>query len=404
MKSMKLMSKNMLAILTMALLVVTPVLFLLGFLRAGLPAAMACYGLILASLVVVLRTDNARSRKLGLEALIFIPVAYLLVTPNIVLAEAIAAGGYEYFLSEMLYTFIYLIAAALLLLVFSSAFYAKEKGLDTGKLKSNLFSILSIALYVRLYWLIMIEPAHLPEFSARLPHLKVEYVVLGGIPLFAAILILTLRKNLLGYILGAVAGFPHMVLTAFQYITRFSRMAELGGTTPQDPTFPINAIAVFFSSLAIFVFCLKGIKDNSPKLPESERGRRGLRSVYIQAAIAMMLIQIMPIVKDYSAILTLSKATGSSVGMFTFVVGSLLVVAMVMATLKIKWGLVLGIIAGAWMFILPVLLIAIGVQLGQSTAWQYLLATMIPALLLICFCALAWRKVFQNDELRRNVQ
>jgi hypothetical protein len=390
-------SKNILLVSTAALLIVTPVLFLTGILRAGFPVAMACYGLVLASLAVVLRTGNERLRKLGLEALIFIPAVYLVVAPSVVLTEAIAAGGYEYFLSNMLYTYIYLIAAALLILIFSSAVYAKEKGLDTGKLKSNLFSILSIALYVRLYWLIMIETEHLAEFSASLPHLKVEYVVLGGIPLFAAILVLTLRKNILGYVLGAVAGFPHMVLTAFQYLTRASRTATLGGPTPQDLIFPINAIAVFFSSLVIFVFCLKGIKDNSPKLPESERGKRGLRSIYIQAAIAMMLIQIMPIVKDYSEILTLSKATGSSVGMFTFVVGSLLVVAIVMAVLKIKWGLVLGIIAGAWMFILPVLLITIGAQLGQSTAWQYLLATMIPALLLIYFCVLAWRKVFPQE-------
>ena len=394
---MNLSSKNILLVSTAALLIVTPVLFLTGILRAGFPVAMACYALVLASLAVVLRTGNERLRKLGLEALIFIPAVYLVVAPSVVLAEAIAAGGYEYFLSDMLYTYIYLIAAALLILIFSSAVYAKEKGLDTGKLKSNLFSILSIALYVRLYWLIMIETDHLAEFSASLPHLKVEYVVLGGIPLFAAILVLILRKNILGYVLGAVAGFPHMVLTAFQYLTRASRTAALGGPTLQGPTFPINAIAVFFSSLVIFVFCLKGIKDNSPKLPESERGKRGLRSIYIQAAIAMMLIQIMPIVKDFSEILTLSKATGSSVGMFTFVVSGLLVVAMAMATLKIKWGLVLGIIAGAWMFILPVLLIAIGAQLGQSTAWQYLLATMVPALLLIYFCVVAWKKVFPQE-------
>jgi len=83
--------------------------------------------------------------------------------------------------------------------------------------------------------------------------------------------------------------------------------------------------------------------------------------------------------------------------MITFVVSGLLVVAMVMAILKIKWGLVLGIIAGAWMFILPVLLIAIGVQLGQSTAWQYLLTAMIPALSLIYFCVLAWIKGFPQE-------
>lgn len=387
-------NKNLLLISTVTLLIVTPILFLLGFLRAGLPASMGCYSLILVSLAVVLRTGNTRLRKLGLEALIYLPAIYLIVGPIVVLSEAIAAGRYEYFLNEILYTYIYLIAAFLLILIFSSEVYAEEKGLDTGKLRSNLFSILSIALYVRLYWLIMIETEHLAEFSARLPYLKVEYVVLGGIPLFAVILILTLRKNLLGYVLGAVAGFPHMGLVAYQYFTRFSRIAKLGGATPQGPTVPINAIAVFFSSLAIFVFCLKRIKDNSLKLPEGERGRRGLRSVYIQAAVAAMLLQLAQIVKDFFKLLTLSKDTGSPVGVLTFIVGGLLIVAIVMAILKIKWGLVLGVIAGAWMLFQPVLVGAIEAQLDQSVAWWYLLVTMIPALLLIYFCVLAWKKVF----------
>jgi len=394
---MNVTSKNQLLISIVALLVVTPVLFLLGFLRAGFPVAMACYALVLASLAIMLRSDNARLKKYSLEGLILLPVVYLILTPNIVLAEAIAIGGYEYFLNEMLFTYIYLIAAALLILIFSSTVYAKEKGLDTGKLKNNLFSILSIALYVRLYWLIMIETEQLAVFSARLPYLKVEYVVLGGIPLFAAILILTLRKNLLGYILGAVAGFPHMGLVAFQYLTRASRMAELGGPTPQGPTVPINAIAVFFSSLAIFVFCLKGIKDNSPKLPESERGKRGLRSIYIQAVTAMILLIIAQFVSGFSELLSLSKTTGSTIGVITLAAGALLVVAMVMTVLEIKWGLVLGIIGGAWMLFQPILIGSLEAQLGQSVAWWNLMVTMLPALLLIYFCVLAWKNVFPQE-------
>ncbi len=391
---MNVTSRNQLLISMVALLVVTPVLFLLGFLRAGLPAALACYGLVLASFAIVLRTRNARLRKFSLEALIFIPTVYLIMAPCVVLAEAIAIGGYEYFLNEMLFTYIYLVAAALLVLFFTSMVYAKEKGLDTGKLKINLFSILSIALYVRLYWLIMIETEQLAVFSASLPYLKVEYVVLGGIPLFAAILILTLRKNLLGYILGAVAGFPHMGLVAYQYLTRASRMAELGGPTPQGPTVPINAIAVFFSSLVIFVFCLKGIIDNCPKLPESERDKRGLRSIYIQAATAMILLLIAQFVSGFPDLLFLSKTTGSTVGVLTLVFSALLVVAMVMVVLKIKWGLVLGIIGGSWMVFQPILLGTLEAQLGQSVAWWNQMVTMIPALLLIYFCALAWKKVF----------
>jgi len=395
---MNITNKNQLLISTVALLIVTPALFLLGFLRAGFPAAMGLYSLILISLAVISRVSNTQIKNICREVLIYIPAAYLLVMPNVVLAEAIAIGGYEYFLGEIIHTYIYLIAGALLILIFSSAVYAKEKGLDTGKLKSNLFSILSIALYIRLYWLIAIETMHLSEFSALMPHLKVEHVVLGGIPLFAAILILTLRKNLLGYILGAVAGFPHMALVAFQFLTRFSRIAELGGATPQENTVPINAIAVFFSSLAIFVFCLKGIKDNSPKLTENKRTRRGLRSVHIQAAAALMLLQIAQIVNIFSELFTLSKATGSSVGVLTFVVCGLLVVAMVMAILKIKWGLVLGIIAGTWMLILPVLMGAIGSASGQGAAWWNLLVTMLSALSLIYFCVLAWIKVFYQEK------
>jgi hypothetical protein len=78
----------------------------------------------------------------------------------------------------------------------------------------------------------------------------------------------------------------------------------------------------------------------------------------------------------------------------TLVVGGFLVVAIVMAVLKIKWGLVLGVIAGAWMLFQPVLMGTIEAQLGQSVAWWYLLVTMIPALSLIYFCVLAWKKVF----------
>lgn len=114
---MNISNKNLLMVSTAALLIVTPVLFLTGILRAGFPVAMACYALVLASLAIMLRSDNARLKKYSLEGLILIPVVYLILTPNIVLAEAIAIGGYEYFLNEMLFTYIYLIAAALLVLL-----------------------------------------------------------------------------------------------------------------------------------------------------------------------------------------------------------------------------------------------------------------------------------------------
>ncbi len=254
---MNVTSRNLLLISTVALLIVTPAMFLLGFLRAGLPAAMACYGLILVSRAVVLRTGNARLRNFSLDAPIYIPVVYLFVTPIVVLAEAIVAGGYEYFLNEMLYTYIYLIAAALLLLVFSSAFYAKERGLYAGKLRANLLSPLSIALVVRICWLIGFETRHLVEFALNAPHLKVEYVVLVSIPLFLAVLILTIGRILSGYILGFFLGLAHVLLVLL--------MVAMG----QNPG--VGPIVVSLSSLAICFFSVKGVMayhfNNNIELP-----------------------------------------------------------------------------------------------------------------------------------------
>ena len=84
-------------------------------------------------------------------------------------------------------------------------------------------------------------------------------------------------------------------------------------------------------------------------------------------------------------------------GVITLVAGALLVVAMVMAVLEIKWGLVLGIIGGAWMLYQPILIGSLKAQLGQSTTWWNITATMIPAGLLIYFCVLAWIKVFPQE-------
>lgn len=117
-----------------------------------------------------------------------------------------------------------------------------------------------------------------------------------------------------------------------------------------------------------------------------------------------MLLQLAQIAGDFADLTGLCKATGHPVGVLTLVVGGLLVVAMVMAALRIKWGLVLGIIAGTWMIFQPVMVGAIGVQLGQSVAWWQVLLKVTLALLLIYFCALAWKKVCHDDDLRENVQ
>ena len=111
----------------------------------------------------------------------------------------------------------------------------------------------------------------------------------------------------------------------------------------------------------------------------------------------MILLLIAQFVSGFSELLSLSKTTGSTIGVITLVAGALLVVAMVMAVLKIKWGLVLGIIGGAWMLFQPILIGSLEAQLGQSITWWNLMVTMMPALLLIYFCVLAWKNVFPQE-------
>ena len=254
---MNVTSRNLLLILTVVLLVVTPVLFWLDFLCVeGFLSGVTYYGIILIGLAI-LRTGNVKLKDLSLNALIFLPVLYVFAIPIVMLSKSISIGGYEFFLNERLYQYIYLMSTALLILVLSSALYAKERGLYAGKLRAKLLSPLSIALVARICWLTLFETRHLAEFALNAPHLKVEYVVLVSIPLFLAVLILTIGRILSGYILGFFLGLAHVLLVLL--------MVAMG----QNPG--VGPIVVSLASLAICIFSVKGVMayhfNNNIELP-----------------------------------------------------------------------------------------------------------------------------------------
>lgn len=120
------------------------------------------------------------------------------------------------------------------------------------------------------------------------------------------------------------------------------------------------------------------------KKPQKER-----ISIYVQAAIALMLIQcIHKIVREIPGALNMG-GPGGYVAMF---LAFLLFVGIILSLFKIKWGLIFGFIDGAWMIFQPVLVHIIWAKPDINSIWWYPIFPWAQALLLIYFCALAWKK------------
>jgi len=238
--------KSLLVVLLVALTIMALVGFLRGFLCAtGLFTRAGYYIVILAILALLSWSRSAKLQRFWLDTLILLQLLYMLGVPVTALMDANKYGGFEFFLSDRLTTYLFQEGTALLILILSSLFYAKERGLYRGKLISNLLSPLSIALVVRICWLIGFETRHLERFAATAPHLKVEYVVLASIPLFLAVLILTIGRILGGYVLGFFLGLAHVILVLLMVV-----MGQNPGGGP---------IVVSLSSLAICIFSVKGV-------------------------------------------------------------------------------------------------------------------------------------------------
>lgn len=250
-----------LLIILAGLFLVTPVLFLSGFLcDSGFISAEIFYLIILGCITISSSSHwrVKRVSKLSLELLIPISLVYISIIPVMMIFTATnEGGGFDYFLNERMPQYIYLEIVALLILAFSAINYSSVKSLYIPNLKRNIITPLKLALYLRLFWLIFSETKHLSKFAQDQSQYMIEYVVLISIPLFLAILILTFHHNLIGYILGFFLGVIHAILTIGLLII---------GVNPGSGPFIVIPV-----SLLVSAFCIRGVMkyhfDNNLELP-----------------------------------------------------------------------------------------------------------------------------------------
>jgi hypothetical protein len=116
--------------------------------------------------------------------------------------------------------------------------------------------------------------------------------------------------------------------------------------------------------------------------------RKTLPSIYIQAAIALMLIQLVhKIVREIPGAFNMGGHGAVAVPVFA----CLLAIGIILLFLKTKWGLILGIIDGAWMIFQPILVHIIMARPDINGIWWYPIFPWIQGVLIIYFCRVAWK-------------
>jgi hypothetical protein len=112
-------------------------------------------------------------------------------------------------------------------------------------------------------------------------------------------------------------------------------------------------------------------------------------SIHIQAVIAVMLIQLVhKIVREIPGVLKIGGVGTIAVPIFA----TLLALGIVLLLLKSKWGLILGIVDGAFMIFQPILVHIIQGHPDQNGIWWYPMFPWTQAILIIYFCILAWNR------------
>jgi hypothetical protein len=116
--------------------------------------------------------------------------------------------------------------------------------------------------------------------------------------------------------------------------------------------------------------------------------RKTLPSIYVQATIALMLLQFVhKIVREIPGAFNMGGPGAAFVLIFT----CLLAIGIALLFLKIEWGLLLGIINAAWMIFQPILVHIIMARPDINGIWWYPIFPWTQALLSIYFCRLAWK-------------
>jgi len=113
-----------------------------------------------------------------------------------------------------------------------------------------------------------------------------------------------------------------------------------------------------------------------------------LPTIHIQAAIALMLIQLVhKIVREIPGAIKMGGPGAVGVPIFA----GLLVIGILLLLLRNKWGLILGMIDGAFMIFQPILVHIILAHPDQNGIWWYPIFPWTQAILLIYFCRTAWK-------------
>ncbi|MCD4780644.1 MAG: hypothetical protein K8S27_08885 [Candidatus Omnitrophica bacterium] len=116
--------------------------------------------------------------------------------------------------------------------------------------------------------------------------------------------------------------------------------------------------------------------------------KKALPSIHVQAAMALMLIQLVhKIVREIPGAFHMGGPGVVGVPVFA----ALLAVGILLLVLRIKWGLILGMIDGAFMIFQPILVHIILAHPDQNGIWWYPVFPWTQAILIIYFCCMAWK-------------
>jgi hypothetical protein len=111
-------------------------------------------------------------------------------------------------------------------------------------------------------------------------------------------------------------------------------------------------------------------------------------SIHIQAAMALMLIQLVhKIVREIPGAIKMEGPGAIGVPIFA----GLLIIGILLLVLRNKWGLILGIVDGVFMIFQPILVHIILSHPDQNGIWWYPIFPWTQAILLIYFCRIAWK-------------
>jgi len=115
---------------------------------------------------------------------------------------------------------------------------------------------------------------------------------------------------------------------------------------------------------------------------------QSLQDIQIKAVIALMLIQLVhKIVREIPGAIKMGGPGSIVVPIFA----GLIIIGILLLVLRIKWGLILGIIDGAFMIFQPILVHIILAHPDQNGIWWYPIFPWTQAILIIYFCRIAWK-------------